>query len=127
MESKYLGELKRQREKLLDDLQELRAGLSDLNCEIAEFEFKAASAGSIRAPTKKNLRQLRFIGLIRQILSQEDRAAGLKSREIYDLLVEDYADLKYSSLRSYVRQMKENGQLYQRLRGAPWQLSELKE
>lgn len=127
MASKYLHDLKLRRDQLKKQIQRLNVEIAEVNSIIADRVFEAALAGANEAPTRKNRRQQQFTGLIRQILSTKEHAAGLKSRELYDLLVDDYTDLKYASLRSYVRHMKINGQLYQKLRGAPWQLLEKKE
>lgn len=126
MKSKYLGGLQQRRDILIVQIQELNVELTGLNNVISDLEYEAVLAGTDKTLTRKNRRQLVFTGLIRLMLSPDDRDAGLRTREIYDRLTVDYGDLKYASLRSYLHRMKTDGQIYQRWRGAPWQLTELK-
>lgn len=130
MDTKYLRDLEQRRKELEERIEQQQVELDHLNAIMRQHFVVMAVEGHGIPVTRKNRRFLEITGYVRRFLNEcflEDKDAGLRAREIYDLFVQDHIDLKYSTLRSYLHRLKNEEMIYQDRHGGPWHLVEHKE
>ena len=124
-----------------DYVQSLELDLKKVELEILKLQkvkrsletlmlWQKAEGGFINESfknTKKNKNRIQFWTSIFKMLldkDQQDPGQGLTTSTIYERLLKEGINIKYSTVRSHIHRLKNEGLIYQYKHGGMWRLSE---
>ena len=127
MATDYLAGLERRRSELIRRIQDLNGDLRQVEAMIRQENIDIYIGVHEIKKTKKNYMQLLVWARIRQFLIEENRknkGKGLRTRDIYQRMINDNADVKYTTLRSHIHRLKKEDRIYQESHSGMWRLTD---